>query len=141
MKVNGKDWMDAIIEDYENARNQAGAWWLKERNLFKLIRDSLNKRYSSMVAKKLNALCEKYFVSENRHWTLINHSISDGMDYSTTPPKINPCVYAEFLLYIHEDDAVCRDEIKTHFNISEMDSALERIGKMMESGTKKGGAK
>jgi hypothetical protein len=136
MKVNGQDWMDAIIEDYENARNQASGWKMKETNLFNTIRDSLKKRYSSTVSKKLNALCEKYSVSDKRYWTVNNYSVSDGMNYSTTPPKIYPCVFAEFLLYIHEDDEVCRDEIHTNFNISDMDAALDRIGRMMEAGIK-----
>lgn len=131
--------MEAIIEDYDKARNQASAWRVKEKDLYDLIKDSIKKRYSSTVSRRLNSLCEKNSVSDKRYWSVINYSVSDGMSGATTPPKIYPCVFVEFVLYIHEEDEICRDEIHTHFNISEMDTALERIGRMMEAGIKKGG--
>lgn len=139
MTVNGKDWMEAIIEDYDEAQKQESAWRVKAKDLLALIKDSIQKRYSSTVSRKLNALCEKHSVSDKRYWSVINYRISDGMSGSTTPPKIYPGVFVEFLLYIHEDDEVCRDEIHTHFKISEMDTALDRIGRMMEAAVKEGG--
>lgn len=133
-------WMLGLIQEYANAQQQARDWKSKELELSNLIKKTTEKRFSSTVSKKLNSLCDKHSVSKDRYWTVLNYSISDGLNYSTTPPQARPCVYAEFLLYIHEQKEICRDEIKTHFNIDEMETALVRIGKMMASVENEGGA-
>ena len=119
---------------YEHARRQEDSWKGVREDADKSILEYVNRKYAGVLKRRVRSLCRQHVVSKDRHWWLSFTDVHPSVDHSVSPWSVSARATVRVGLYIHEENEVARDELVISFNMSEIEVALKRLGRMMGAG-------